>query len=180
MTHYGCIYRSKTQYLKNLGAHSRSVLKGLYTIKQIFCSVEKMNEKWTSGALLLHSEYDFSVLLWVGNFPLSLFDHVWESRAAWTAVGRLLQPCAINRHAGNKHVHLPFISVPLLQHRENRISTTGPPKARVSAHQATSLYSLSTNEEDAVSVTASVLNISWGYGVLNVNNTQEQKVHEDH
>ncbi len=103
MTHYGCIYRSKTQYLKNLGAHSRSVLKGLYTITQIFCSVEKMNEKWTSGALLLHSEYDFSVLLWVGNFPLSLFDHVWESRAAWTAVGRLLQPCAINRHAGNKH-----------------------------------------------------------------------------
>lgn len=106
-----------------------------------------MNEKWTSGALLLHSEYDFSVLLWVGNFPLSLFDHVWESRAAWTAVGRLFQPCAINRHAGNKHVHLPFISVPLLQHKENRISTTGPPKARVSAHQATSLYSLSTNEE---------------------------------
>lgn len=114
------------------------------------------------------------------NFPLSLFDHVWESRAAWTAVGRLFQPCAINRHAGNKHVHLPFISVLLLQHRQNRITTTGPPKARVSAHQATSLYSLSTNEEDAVSVTASVLNISWGYGVLNVNNIEEQKVHEDH
>lgn len=60
----------------------------------------------------------------------------------------------------------------------NRITGSGPPNGdesvQIKAHCHTAY---GTNKEDAVSVTARVLKVSWGYRIFCVNIT-EKRVHE--